>query len=170
MAKKLFIRSILSLVVAVSMAALAVDARAQNVSASFPIVFPVMSAKLSSKFGPRVHPVRKVHRHHGGVDLAAPQGSHVRSVTDGVIVFAGTLKGYGKLVTVRHSNERYSLYGHLSEIVVNVGSQVKAGQIVGRVGKTGLATGAHLHFEWREKGKSIDPLKVFPSLTEVAVG
>ncbi|MCC6954940.1 MAG: M23 family metallopeptidase, partial [Deltaproteobacteria bacterium] len=146
MGTKLFKNTVIIIALAVSMAAAALDVRAQDVSASFPIDFPVLSAKLSSKFGPRVHPVRKVHRHHGGVDLVAPAGSHVRSVTDGVVVFAGKLKGYGKLVTVRHANDTYSLYGHLSEMVVNVGSPVKAGQVIGRVGKTGLATGNHLHF------------------------
>ena len=128
------------------------------------IVFPLVGSRISSKYGKRVHPVRRVHRHHGGVDLAAPSNSHVRAVASGTVVFVGQYLGYGKLVTIRHQNERFSLYGHLNEYLVNPGQQVKAGDLIGRVGATGLASGPHLHFEWREAGKSVDPLSVFPAL------
>ena len=134
------------------------------------IVFPLMEARLSSGYGPRQHPVRKVHRHHNGVDLAAPKNSHVRSVAAGLVVFADRYGGYGKLVTIKHPDGHFSLYGHLSEVLTNPGNSVDAGELIGRVGSTGLATGPHLHFEWRRSGKSIDPLKVFPSLAEEAQG
>ncbi len=137
---------------------------------SSPVVFPLMSPKLSSKFGTRTHPVKKVVRHHNGVDLAAPHYSHVRAVLEGRVVFADSYAGFGKLVTIKHADGYISLYGHLAEVSVNPGQKVNAGEIIGRVGSTGLATGPHLHFEWRQNGKSIDPLKVFPALASQAAG
>ena len=129
------------------------------------IVFPVVSPEMASGFGIRAHPLnRKVVRHHGGVDLAAPRGSHVRVVMDGRVVFAGVYAGYGKLVTVEHPDGRTTLYGHLSEILVNPGQKVSAGDLLGRVGSTGASTGAHLHFELRSKGQVVDPVQLFPAL------
>lgn len=141
-----------------------------EVREQFAIVFPLMAPKLSSKFGSRRHPVYRYQRHHSGVDLAAPMNSHVRAVSGGTVVFADSYKGYGKLVTIEHEQGYASMYGHLNEISVNPGQVVKAGDIIGRVGETGVATGPHLHFEWRQAGKIIDPLKVFPSLTAKASG
>lgn len=143
---------------------------ADPIAAPFPIVFPLMGPKLSSKYGLRIHPVRKLVRHHGGVDLAAPEKSHVRAVAAGRVIFAGEYAGFGKLVTIRHDGQRVSLYGHLSEVLVNTGDKIEAGKIIGRVGSTGLATGPHLHFEWRVDGDAVDPLKVFPSLAKAAMG
>ena len=140
------------------------------VLSSSPVVFPLMSPKLSSKFGTRRHPVKKVVRHHNGVDLAAPHYTHVRAVLNGRVVFADNYAGFGKLVTIKHADGFVSLYGHLAEVSVNPGQTVNSGEIIGRVGSTGLATGPHLHFEWRQRGKSIDPLKVFPALAEQAAG
>lgn len=134
------------------------------------IVFPLMAPRLSSTFGPRNHPVRKVHRHHNGVDLAAPKNSHVRAVAAGIVIYADEYGGYGKLVTIKHQNGYVSLYGHLRDMRVNPGERVNPGDIIGRVGSTGLATGPHLHFEWRKDGQSIDPLKVFPALAKDAAG
>jgi len=86
------------------------------------------------------------------------------------VVFAGPHAGYGKLVTIEHENGYASLYAHLSEIKVQVGAQIAAGTLVGRVGSTGLATGPHLHFEWRHLGVAQDPLRAFPSLAEISEG
>jgi murein DD-endopeptidase MepM/ murein hydrolase activator NlpD len=140
------------------------------VLSSGPVVFPLMAPKISSKYGKRNHPVRKVSRHHSGIDLASPRGAHVRAVLEGLVVFADEYKGFGKLVTVQHTDGYTSLYGHLDEIRVEPGDKVSAGQIVGRVGSTGLATGPHLHFEWRHHHEAIDPLKVFPELATKADG
>lgn len=134
------------------------------------IVFPVLSPKLSSKFGNRTHPKYKFVRHHNGIDLAVPEKTHVRAVLGGTVVFAGVYAGYGKLVTIQHDKNDISMYGHLSEIRVNAGYTIKQGEILGRVGSTGISTGPHLHFEWRHQGDIIDPLKVFPSLTAAAEG
>jgi len=126
------------------------------------MVFPVISPQFSSNFGLRKHPLKKMVRHHGGVDLAAPEGSHVRSVLDGTVVFSGNYAGYGKLVTIEHALGRTTLYGHLSEILVNAGQKVTAGDLIGRVGSTGLSSGPHLHFEWRDNGEAADPFSIFP--------
>jgi len=137
---------------------------------SFPIVFPLIAPKLSSKYGQRKHPINKVVRDHNGVDLAAPMNTHVRAVADGVIIYADTFGGYGKLVSIMHKDNHVSIYGHLYELRMNVGDTVKAGQIIGRVGSTGKSTGPHLHLEWRHNGKPVDPLKIFPSLTAEPMG
>jgi murein DD-endopeptidase MepM/ murein hydrolase activator NlpD len=134
------------------------------------LVFPVMGPRLSSAYGPRKHPVQKFTKHHNGVDLAAPPNSHVRAVASGTVVFSDSYAGYGKLVTLQHRDGYVSMYGHLSATRVNPGQRVRAGEIVGTVGSTGVATGPHLHFEWRKNGKPLDPLKAFPNLTDIADG
>lgn len=134
------------------------------------VVFPIMAPKLSSVYGNRKHPLYRTTRHHNGVDLAAPENSHVRAIASGTVVFADSYAGFGKLVTIKHKAGYSSLYGHLSEIRVNPGDRIKAGDILGRVGSTGNVTGPHLHFEWRRKGEPIDPLKVFPALASEAEG
>ncbi len=134
------------------------------------IVFPLLAPRISSGYGYRSHPIKKARKHHNGVDLAAPEKSHVRAITDGMVVYAGNLGGYGKVVTIKHQDDHISLYGHLSSIEVVVGQLVTAGALVGRVGSTGNVTGPHLHFEWRKGRKSINPLKVFPDLAKEPVG
>ena len=146
---------------------LAANADSFNV---LPIVFPITASRISSVFGMRKHPILRHVRHHSGVDLAAPKNSLVRSILEGQVVYAGTLGGFGKLVTVKHGNGYTSMYGHLTDYTVEVGQNITAGQVVGHVGSTGLATGPHLHFEWRKDGKALNPLKVFPELVARAEG
>lgn len=134
------------------------------------IVFPLLAPRLSSGYGYRNHPIKKAVKHHNGVDLAAPSKSHVRAISGGMVVFAGKLGGYGKIVTIKHADDYISIYGHLSTISVVVGQVISAGTLIGRVGSTGNVTGPHLHFEWRKGSKSIDPLKVFPDLAKEPVG
>lgn len=133
-------------------------------------VFPILSPRISSNFGSRKHPTLKRVRHHSGIDLAVPPGSHVRTVSAGRVIYADVNGAYGKLVTVQHKDGYTSLYAHLSELSVNPGQKVKAGQVIGRVGSTGRSTGPHLHFEWRQNGKVLDPIKHFPSLGDKAEG
>jgi murein DD-endopeptidase MepM/ murein hydrolase activator NlpD len=148
-----------------------VNCLAENLVTSQPgVVFPLLAPKLSSGFGPRNHPIKRAVRHHHGVDLAAPEKSHVRSILSGIVIFAGDLNGYGKVVTVKHGDDNISLYGHLSSINVIVGQTVNSGAVIGRVGSTGMVTGPHLHFEWRKGRRSINPLKVFPDLATEPVG
>ena len=133
-------------------------------------VFPIVSPKLTSKFGTRKHPVYKKIKHHNGLDLAVPANSHVRAVASGKVIFAATHGGYGHLITILHNNGASSMYAHLRKIKVEVGDIVTSGQIIGLVGRTGTATGNHLHFEWREEGKAVDPLKIFPDIAKQAQG
>jgi murein DD-endopeptidase MepM/ murein hydrolase activator NlpD len=155
--------------VALPLTGLAQPARPQPLS-QLSIVFPLLSPRISSNYGTRIHPKFRVQRHHNGLDFAVPESTHVRAVTAGRVVFAGPYGGYGKLVTIQHDKDTVSLYGHLSEIRVEVGQQVTAGGIIGRVGKTGVATGPHLHFEWRKGGKPVDPLEIFPQILNQADG
>ena len=105
----------------------------------------------------RTHPISKAWRQHLGVDYAAPAGTPVRSVGDGVVEFAGVQSGYGNVVIVEHHNNQSTLYAHLSKIGVKLGQVVNQGEYVGRVGATGWATGPHLHFEFRIDGVHRDP-------------
>ncbi|HEY6133649.1 MAG TPA: M23 family metallopeptidase, partial [Rubrivivax sp.] len=94
---------------------------------------------------------------HRGVDYAAPTGTPVHSVADGVVEFAGRQSGYGNVVYVDHGNARSTVYAHLSRIDVSVGQRVERGRLLGAVGATGWATGPHLHFELRVAGEYQDP-------------
>ncbi len=128
---------------------------------SFPIFFrPVAWSRISSRFGFRRHPVLKTKRFHDGFDLVAPHGAPVYASETGVVTFAGWQGGYGNLVEIRHKSIT-TRYGHLSKISVEVGDSVKKRHLIGRVGSTGLSTGAHLHFEVRRNsdGKQQNPRK-----------
>lgn len=134
------------------------------------IVYPLIGTRVSSRFGGRKHPVLKVHRHHSGVDLAAPKGTPIRAILEGHVVFADPYGGYGNLVVVKHKNEYTSHYGHCDQIKVKTGQWVKAGHILGTVGTTGRVSGPHLHFEIRNNGKVLDPESLVPNLAEQAEG
>jgi len=124
---------------------------------------PVEFARISSKFNPRrLHPVLHTIRAHKGVDYAAPIGTPVRAVGDGVISLAGTQRGYGKVIEIKHGTTYSTLYAHLNGFAPSMrnGTKVKQGQIIGYVCKTGMVTGAHLHYEFRVNGVHVDPLTV----------
>lgn len=123
------------------------------------MVTPVMGV-MTSTFGPRKHPILKTVRIHKGVDWAAPVGTPIAAAFDGEIVFEGNGGGYGNLVRVAHANNRETRYAHMQRFADGkpVGSQVKAGDIIGYIGTTGLSTGPHLHFELYQDGQAIDPL------------
>lgn len=118
---------------------------------------PVEFTRVSSGFAMRTHPILKTWRQHNGVDFAAPTGTPVRSVGDGVIDFAGRQNGYGNIVIVTHRNKQQTAYAHLSRIDVREGQSIDQGQTLGAVGSTGWATGPHLHFEFRVDGEARDP-------------
>jgi murein DD-endopeptidase MepM/ murein hydrolase activator NlpD len=105
----------------------------------------------------RFHPLLQKWRQHNGIDYAAPTGTPVRNVGDGVIDFAGWKNGYGNTVVVRHAGGKETLYAHLSRVDVRRGQRVEQGQRLGAVGATGWATGPHLHFEFRVGGVHRDP-------------
>ncbi|WP_277924584.1 M23 family metallopeptidase [Limnothrix sp. FACHB-708] len=115
------------------------------------MLFPLTSlAPISSSFGWRVHPILGYSRFHAGTDLSAPLGTPVVAVLDGKVSIGGFLGGYGLTVVLDHGDTQKTLYGHLSEIFVKPGATVKQGEVIGRVGSTGMSTGPHLHFEVRQ--------------------
>jgi murein DD-endopeptidase MepM/ murein hydrolase activator NlpD len=124
---------------------------------------PVEYTRISSGFNPgRRHPILNRLRAHKGVDYAAPTGTPVRATANGKIIFRGKKGGYGNTIIVQHRNKYSTLYGHLSRFSsgLTTGSSVKQGQIIGYVGMTGLATGPHLHYEFRIDEVHRDPLTV----------
>ncbi|MDR3341779.1 MAG: M23 family metallopeptidase [Treponema sp.] len=121
--------------------------------------YPLRTFRLTSAFGPRVNPVTGVFRVHAGLDLAAPAGTEVFAVQDGVVTELGEDPIYGKYIILRHGENWVSLYGHLSKIETVLRSRVESGSVIGRVGSTGQSTGPHLHFELRQNGKAQDPGK-----------
>jgi murein DD-endopeptidase MepM/ murein hydrolase activator NlpD len=118
---------------------------------------PMEFSRMSSGFKMRFHPILQTWRAHLGVDYAAPTGTAVRSVGDGVVEFAGTQGGFGNVVFINHRSGHTTVYAHLSRIGVQRGARVAQGQTIGAVGATGWATGPHLHFEFRVDGKHQDP-------------
>jgi murein DD-endopeptidase MepM/ murein hydrolase activator NlpD len=114
-------------------------------------------ARLTSAFGERVDPIDGTRRRHAGVDLAAPIGTPVRAVKDGVVRFAGDRGGYGNIVIVDHGDGTETRYAHCHTLDVKAGQAVRAGQDIATVGNTGRSTGPHLHFEFRVRGAATDP-------------
>lgn len=123
-------------------------------------------ARLTSAFGPRISPISGRASMHGGLDLAAPQGTEVYAVRDGTVTEAGTSPVYGKYIIISHQGGWTSLYGHLSSIDTHLYSAVKSGSLIGKVGSTGLSTGPHLHFELRQNGRPQDPKPLLQSKNE----
>jgi murein DD-endopeptidase MepM/ murein hydrolase activator NlpD len=119
---------------------------------------PLEFSRMTSGFGGRMHPIAKQFRMHTGVDYAAPTGTPIRSVGDGVVEFAGVQRGYGNVVEVKHRDGKSTLYAHMNSIAVRKGQGVSQGQNIGTVGSTGWSTGPHLHFEFRINGVHHDPL------------
>ena len=118
---------------------------------------PVEFSRVTSGFKMRMHPILKTWRAHLGTDFAAPTGTPVRTVGDGVVEFAGVQNGFGNVVFVKHRNQHVTVYAHLSRIDVRQGQSVEQGETLGAVGATGWATGPHLHFEFRVNGVHQDP-------------
>jgi len=125
---------------------------------------PVKFSRISSRFSTsRKHPVLGYTRAHRGVDYAASSGTPIRAIGDGRVVYAGRKGGYGRFVEIRHTNSAHSTaYAHLRRYGGGIkrGKRIKQGQIIGYVGMSGLATGPHLHFEFRVRGRAVNPLAV----------
>ncbi len=124
---------------------------------------PVDFTRISSNFNPnRKHPILNRIRAHRGVDYAAPRGTPIKASGDGKVIFRGTKSGYGKTVILQHGGNITTLYAHMNSYVlkVGVGTRVKQGQTIGFVGKTGLATANHLHYEYRLNGVHRNPRTV----------
>lgn len=123
-------------------------------------VLPLKRAELTSPFGWRVHPVFKDRRFHRGVDFRAPKGTPVSASAEGVVVEVGWRGNYGKIVRIRHRADVETTYSHLSGFArgLYAGKKVKQGQVIGYVGRTGVATGHHLYYEMLVDGKHVNPL------------
>jgi murein DD-endopeptidase MepM/ murein hydrolase activator NlpD len=123
---------------------------------------PIDGARLSSGFGMRFHPVLGYSRMHRGVDFAAPVGTPIYAAGDGTVAFAGRFSGYGNYVKIKHDSAYQTAYGHMNAFANNirVGAKVRQGQVIGYVGRTGIATGPHLHYEIYVKNEQVNPLSV----------
>ena len=122
-------------------------------------VSPV-SGRMTSRYGMRRHPILGYRRMHSGVDYAAGYGTPIHAVSEGVVSYSGRHGGHGKYVRLNHGNGLGTGYAHMSRIAVNRGARVRAGQVIGYVGSTGLSTGPHLHFEVYRGKRKVNPLSV----------
>jgi len=120
---------------------------------------PITSGWLSSYYGMRTHPISGKKELHKGVDFAGKQGGQVISVAKGVVTFAGTRYGYGKVIDINHGDGYTTRYGHNSELLVSVGDTVEKGFQIARIGSSGRSTGPHVHFEVLLNGKQVNPMK-----------
>ena len=120
---------------------------------------PVDGARLTSAYGPRRHPVLGEPDHHDGIDLAAPVGTPIQAPADGVVVDAGWRGAYGRYVRIWHDTTYETAYGHLNDFApgIHAGARVTRGEVIGFVGASGRATGAHLHYEILADGVPVDP-------------
>ncbi|HEX3926509.1 MAG TPA: M23 family metallopeptidase, partial [Gemmatimonadales bacterium] len=123
---------------------------------------PVAFRYISSPFSFRVHPILGTWLKHQGTDYAAPMGTPVRAAGTGVVTIAGWHGDYGNMIEIRHTNGITTRYGHLSHIEANIkpGVHVAQSDVIGEVGMTGMATGPHLHYEFRVDGVARDPESV----------
>ncbi len=133
--------------------------------ASRPAIQPVSMKELTrfgSSFGMRFHPILRVVRLHEGIDLTAPQGTSIYATADGKVVQAGfRAGGFGKKIYLNHGHGYCTLYGHCDEVMVQPGQVVKRGEMIGRVGSTGLSKSPHLHYEVHVNGRPVDPINYY---------
>lgn len=120
-----------------------------------------VKGQITSGFGNRKDPIKGVHRHHDGMDIAASEGTPIRSIRGGEVSFSGERGGYGNLVIVDHGKGLTTRYAHCRDLNVKSGDKVYPGTILGTVGSTGRSTGPHLHLEARRDGKAVDPESLF---------
>jgi murein DD-endopeptidase MepM/ murein hydrolase activator NlpD len=126
--------------------------------------------EFTSGFGVRSDPFLGRPAMHTGLDFRAGSGDPVRATANGKVVSSGWAGGYGRMVEIDHGNGLSTRYGHLSEIDVKVGDQVKIGQVIGAVGSTGRSTGPHLHYETRIDGEAVDPQKFLRAGVRLSAG
>ena len=118
-----------------------------------------LRGNVTSEYGSRVHPVFRTRSMHTGIDIDGNRGDPVRAAHDGEVLYTGWLRGYGQVVILDHGGDHTTVYAHLSGINVSENSRVKTGDLIGRVGNTGITTGYHLHFEVRVNGNTVDPMR-----------
>lgn len=122
-----------------------------------PAGLPVRGGYASSSFGTRIDPITGFNQFHRGIDFSGQAGADVLAVADGVVIFSGRDGNYGNLVDVDHGNGYMTRYAHNSQNLVQVGERVRAGQVVAKMGRTGRATGTHVHFEVWQDGRPVNP-------------
>jgi murein DD-endopeptidase MepM/ murein hydrolase activator NlpD len=137
-------------------------------STSIPSIFPVKKdtgVEISSGYGMRMHPTKKVEMMHNAVDIRAPKGTPIYATADGMIRKVEKNfkqgEGYGKYIIIDHEGGYSTLYSQLSEYNTTEGKEVKQGDIIGYVGQTGLSTGPHLHYEVMKDGENVNPEDYF---------
>jgi murein DD-endopeptidase MepM/ murein hydrolase activator NlpD len=123
--------------------------------------FPIAQGSITSRYGPRANPFSGNPEFHNGLDIGAAEGTEVHAARDGSVADKGTSPVLGNYLIISHPGGYQTVYGHLSAFSVNLGQEVAAGEVIGKVGHTGQATGPHLHFEIRTRGLRTDP---FPLL------
>ncbi len=129
---------------------------------SVPNRWPLVG-KVTSTFGWRSSPFgRRSREFHDGIDIAAPLGSKVHAAADGVVIQAGWVSGWGRLVKIRHNGGFVTSYAHNSSLLVKSGEQVRKGTVIAKVGSSGRSTGPHLHFTIEKDGKAVDPMAYLP--------
>ena len=128
---------------------------------------PVKHGTITSAFGRRVHPISKMIKFHSGIDLVGDKDSTAYAVGAGIVIYAGSYRGYGNLVVISHTNGITTHYAHLRVINCAVGDVIQAGSSLGEIGSTGISTAPHLHFEVRKFGRPLDPKRVIPSLRKL---
>lgn len=136
---------------------------------NFPTIIPLKPGtykRVSSGFGNRNHPILKTVKFHQGLDISAPFGTLVYAPANGqVLEVNANARGYGRKILLGHDFGFKTIFGHLSEFLIKQGDMVKEGQVIGRVGSTGLSTGPHLHYEILKNGFKINPIE-FTKITE----
>jgi murein DD-endopeptidase MepM/ murein hydrolase activator NlpD len=126
---------------------------------ALPFANPAPGKTITSTFGNRVDPFFGTLAMHAGVDFRQPVGAPIRSTGDGKVTVAGPNGSYGNMVEITHANGIVTRYGHLSRVIVTVGSQIEEGDIIGEAGSTGRSTGPHLHYEVRRNDVAVDPIR-----------
>ncbi len=123
------------------------------------MIWPVPSSnRVTAPFGKRINPIYKTEINHTGIDIPAKSGESIVTSADGKVVYSGTREGYGKTIIIDHGNGLATMYAHCSELLVEKDEKVLSGTQIAKIGKTGLATGSHLHFEVRKDGEAVNPL------------
>lgn len=128
---------------------------------AIPSVWPV-NGWLTSKFGHRHQPIAGGTTFHQGIDIAAPYGTPIQAPGDGVVTYAGYRSGYGNVLVIDHGYGIVTSYAHIALILAKEGERIRRGQVIAKVGNTGLSTGSHLHFEVVIDGIPVDPLAYLP--------
>ncbi|MDR2402073.1 MAG: peptidoglycan DD-metalloendopeptidase family protein [Cytophagales bacterium] len=130
----------------------------KNVWASIPAILPVKNGRATSGFGSRMHPIYKTIRKHSGLDISNKIGTPIIATGDGVVSKVDSDKKSGIYVRINHGFGFETVYAHLNSTNIKRGMRVKRGQVIGRMGNTGISTGSHVHYEVKKNGKFVNPI------------